>query len=265
VKLLLLASALLSSILIADPALEAEIEAINRAHEASTKVIKNFNKTLQQALGKKGAAKAIEDCKIHPADAGEVFTVGRTSHRLRNPKNAPPDWVKPHLEKFAKMKPADVPKKHLVNRGKNGYGYLEPIFVQPICLNCHGKNVEGEVSQAILAEYPTDQATGFEPGDFRGLLWVEMKPFKATIPSRTTDYEPMSILTKNCAGCHQSADHPGAMFLNRERLAEKETLELVINVLETNQMPPQHQKFKGSRDAKRLLKWLKAQLAAKTN
>lgn len=261
-KLLLLASAVVSSIVLADPALEGEVEAIKRAHEASKTVVKNFSNTLQQALGKKGAAKAIADCKIHPTDAGEVFTVGRTSHRLRNPKNAPPDWVKPHLEKFAKMKPSDIPKKHLVNRGKNGYGYLEPIFVEPICLNCHGKNVADDTNQAIRAAYPTDQATGFEVGDFRGLLWVEMDPTKTKAPSRSTDYEPLSILTKHCAGCHQSADHPGALFLNRERLEEKETLTLVIHMLESSQMPPQHRKFKKSQDGKRLLQWLKAKLAA---
>lgn len=82
-------------------------------------------------------------------------------------------------------------------------------------------------------------------------------------PSRDTDYEPLSILTRNCAGCHQKADHPGALFLNRARLSEKETLQLMIDLIETSQMPPEHKKFGQSKDGKKLLKWLKAELKKK--
>jgi len=72
-------------------------------------------------------------------------------------------------------------------------------------------------------------------------------------------YKPLSILTRNCAGCHQAADHPGALFLNKARLSEPQTIDLMINLIETSQMPPAHVKFKKTADGKTLLAWLKAE------
>jgi mono/diheme cytochrome c family protein len=71
------------------------------------------------------------------------------------------------------------------------------------------------------------------------------------------DYQAAKILTHHCAGCHQAADHPGALFLNQARLNEVETIDLISDLLEHNRMPPAHQDFKKTTDGKQLLKWLK--------
>jgi hypothetical protein len=52
-------------------------------------------------------------------------------------------------------------------------GYVEPIFLQPVCLTCHGETLAPDVASRIEELYPDDQATGFAVGDFRGLFWVE--------------------------------------------------------------------------------------------
>lgn len=101
--------------------------------------------------------------------------VGRTSHRLRNQDNTPPEWTKAYLKKFAHSKRSDIPKHVLTKLGPHRYGYVEPIFVESICLNCHGRSVKEDVKEAIRATYPQDQALGFDVGDFRGLLWLEIK------------------------------------------------------------------------------------------
>ncbi len=241
---------------------QAELDAIDRAHAATDNIREHFKKALSAALAKKGTAGALPDCQIEGPEAqGQILTVGRTSHRLRNPKNAPKAWVKPYLEKFASGNPKDIPPHVLVNLEGGKYGYLEPVFVEPVCLACHGSGLDPEVTSVLAKDYPKDQATGFKVGDFRGLLWLEMKPASNVVPSRTTDYEPLTILAKNCAGCHQQQDRPGALFLNRERLSERQTLELMIGLLEKGAMPPAHSKFAKTRDGKRLLKWLKGQLA----
>lgn len=72
------------------------------------------------------------------------------------------------------------------------------------------------------------------------------------------DIEALKILTKNCAGCHQTTNHPGAMFLNAARLSEPETIGLIRRLLDTEQMPKAHRNFKKSSDGKRLMKWLKS-------
>lgn len=76
------------------------------------------------------------------------------------------------------------------------------------------------------------------------------------------DYEALKILTKNCAGCHQQTNHPGALFLNAARLTEPETLRLIRNLLEAELMPRAHQNFKKSKEGKLLLNWLKSKEAS---
>lgn len=159
---------------------EDELRAIDRAHEAAESVRKNFRSALSTALGKGPAEKALAECRVHaPAAVNGAATdgirVGRTSQRLRNPKNAPPEWTKSYLDKFSSAKPSEIPKHVLVKLDNHRYGYLEPIFVEPICLNCHGTAVDKLVHSAIRMEYPQDRAVGYRKGDFRGLLWLEMK------------------------------------------------------------------------------------------
>lgn len=156
-----------------------ELEPMRRAHEEVEQIKQNFRKALQEALTANGPAKSVDKCKIEAPKVGAVskesIEVGRTSHKLRNRSNAPRGWVKPILEKWAKLKAAEVPKHELVNLGPNHWGYVEPIFVEALCLNCHGKNVAPLVKSAIKSGYPNDEATGFEVGQLRGLFWAEVK------------------------------------------------------------------------------------------
>ena len=81
--------------------------------------------------------------------------------------------------------------------------------------------------------------------------------------SDADDYKALTILTRNCAGCHQAADHPGALFLNKARLSEPETIALITKLVETSQMPPAHRKFKNTPDGKILIRWLKGKKSEK--
>ncbi|MFM8269556.1 MAG: DUF3365 domain-containing protein [Pseudomonadota bacterium] len=47
------------------------------------------------------------------------------------------------------------------------------MYVEAVCLNCHGTHLNPEVKKEISSLYPSDQATGFQVGDFRGLIWLE--------------------------------------------------------------------------------------------
>jgi hypothetical protein len=53
-------------------------------------------------------------------------------------------------------------------------GYVEPIYLQPMCVTCHGTAIAPEVEERIRSLYPNDEATGFEPGHFRGVFWAEL-------------------------------------------------------------------------------------------
>ncbi len=162
-----------------------DIKKIEKAHVAVDELKNKFRQALTKAVHEKGSKGAIGDCKITAPKTpsglkidARSLEVGRTSHKLRNQSNAPREWVKPYLEKFSAMKPADIPKSTLVPIANDHVGYLEPLFVEPVCLNCHGSNLARGVKEELSTLYPGDRATGFNVGDFRGLVWLEWKTSK---------------------------------------------------------------------------------------
>ena len=147
------------------------------AHGAS--ILLPFKRDLQAALRQglaEGPEQAIRVCRLEaPRIASALSTedvrVGRTSHKLRNPRNAPKPWMVPLLAEYrANPKQAQPRAVALENRR---VGYAEPIFVQPPCLTCHGDDIPQPVRERLAELYPEDRATGFRSGDFRGMFWAE--------------------------------------------------------------------------------------------
>jgi RND family efflux transporter MFP subunit len=130
---------------------------------------------LKEALAR-GPEAAIDACRLEApriagALASENLAVGRTSHRLRNPANAPEDWMLPLLEEYRSRAPAPGSFR-TVDLGARGTGYVEPITLQPMCTTCHGESVDPALAARIRELYPTDEATGFRVGELRGLFWA---------------------------------------------------------------------------------------------
>ncbi|NIW25345.1 MAG: DUF3365 domain-containing protein, partial [Gammaproteobacteria bacterium] len=94
------------------------------------------------------------------------------SHRLRNPENAPAEWMRPLLEHYVEHPEDKEPRA--VRIDARSYGYVEPITLRPLCIACHGKQLDSTVETLLAEHYPEDRATGFEAGDFRGMFWVTM-------------------------------------------------------------------------------------------
>jgi len=114
------------------------------------------------------------------AHIGEDYGVkiGRTSRRLRNPANVPPQWADQTVAKKMGQ------PTYLI--GPNGeFGALLPIRLKAECQMCHGTPEEiDEVIQFTLAEYyPDDAATGFSEGDLRGWFWIEAPPGEPEAPA----------------------------------------------------------------------------------
>ena len=148
-------------------------------------LLKPFKAELKEALVagmQEGPAAAIEICsdkapEIAASLSVEDVVMGRSSHKLRNPANMPPDWLEPMMAKWAETgtRADDVGAVGgaAVKLAGDRYGYAEPIFTQPLCLVCHGETLAPEIAAQIAAQYPEDQATGFADGDLRGVFWVE--------------------------------------------------------------------------------------------
>ena len=121
-----------------------------------------------------GIDDAIAACNTAAPAIAESLSVdgvvmGRSSHKLRNPANAAPDWVAPAIDDYLAGQTQPVS----VDLENGRHGYIEPIMTQPMCLTCHGPELQPEVAQKLAELYPEDEATGFAAGDFRGVFWVE--------------------------------------------------------------------------------------------
>ncbi len=157
---------------------EAEIQ---QARDALTPLRQGLRQALQSALAGGGPVAAVEVCaaqapSIAAAAARPGVALGRTSHRLRNPANAPRPWATPLLEAYRTEPRDQAPPHRAVRLGDRGLGYVEPIWVEKPCLTCHGESIAPEVATLIAARYPNDAARGFREGDLRGLFWVELSP-----------------------------------------------------------------------------------------
>jgi hypothetical protein len=151
-------------------------------HQRATAYIGPFKKQLKQALGDamkaSGPVGAIEVCStdapaLAAAASKDGVKVGRSALKLRNPKNVAPDWAKPFLDELATASRADGTFR-TTTLPDGRLGYVEAIHLQPMCEACHGKTLGDDVVAALAEKYPSDEATGFSAGDFRGVFWVEL-------------------------------------------------------------------------------------------
>jgi len=138
-----------------------------------------FKRDLKQALQKglaEGPVAAVEVCQLRAPEIAASYSksgveIGRSSHRLRNPANAPRDWMLPIIDAYL-AQPDDAGPR-VVELADDRVGYAEPIKTQPLCLACHGSSLAPQLAEAIKARYPEDRATGFAEGELRGIFWAE--------------------------------------------------------------------------------------------
>ncbi|MBM7070713.1 DUF3365 domain-containing protein [Shewanella sp. 202IG2-18] len=129
------------------------------------------------AIKSGGPIKGIDACndqaaKIALANSSKQIILGRSSHKLRNPENAPEKWLVEPIKLFASGKQS---QPQLLKIDDEHQGFIEPIKIQAPCLTCHGTEIAKPISEKLTQVYPEDQATGFQLNDFRGIFWVKIK------------------------------------------------------------------------------------------
>jgi hypothetical protein len=162
------------------PPPDVRLAAVEDGNEAINALQGRLFQRLSEELERGGAKAAIPVCR----DEAQAMTaqvglqqgveVGRTSHRLRNPKNAPRAWVAPYVAQWAGKKLDEV-QPVVVDLGDR-VGLLRPIPTAALCTSCHGATaqIEPEVREVIRQAYPQDQGVGFAEGDLRGVFWAEV-------------------------------------------------------------------------------------------
>lgn len=161
---------------------DASREVPGETVELAARSLDPFKRLLGKALTsglEVSPVNAIEVCNMKAPEIAAVAVealsssgveLGRTSHRLRNPNNAPEPWMRPILSDYVTAPDLAAPRAVWVDAGT--VGYAEPIKTGAMCLVCHGENIAGPIAERLDTLYPDDAARGFEEGDFRGMFWV---------------------------------------------------------------------------------------------
>jgi hypothetical protein len=169
---------------------QADTVAVIRVAEVAAEQLRSaLIQRLSNALQTEGAAGAIDVCAIDALPlsdsiaraAGAGIDVRRTARRVRNPINAPDSLETQALAWFEEALERGQQPGHLLQRETaDTYRYYAPLRIAALCLQCHGPvdELSAEVRQALARRYPTDAATGYAEGDFRGLIRI-------TVPAAT--------------------------------------------------------------------------------
>jgi hypothetical protein len=163
---------------------DAQVAAAHaKASDAAAKLMAALFTELQGALAKGPPEQAIDVCAERaPAIARRIgletgLSVRRTALRTRNPANAPDDYERAALETWTAGGAPAVDVGEVV-RGDGGYElrYLRPVRLAEMCMACHGtpESIPPAVAEAIARRYPADRATGFKPGELRGVVSVRV-------------------------------------------------------------------------------------------
>jgi hypothetical protein len=173
-SLALLVAAGLAACATGAPVSESEM---TRAALALAPLKRELRSALIGALKEGGPERAIEVCQLRAPEIARLTStggavLGRTSHRLRNPDNAPGAWMSPFLEEY--LANPDDREPRAVRLASGEIGYVEPIHMKGLCMKCHGDRIEPGVKARLKTLYPGDQATGFEKGELRGMFWVRL-------------------------------------------------------------------------------------------
>ena len=151
-----------------------------RAEQAMNELQRALLAKLTAAVTSGGPTAAVEVCRTDARTIAESVAtaqgleLGRTSHRLRNPANAPRAWARPAVDAAAGSKAASEGLR-VFDLGDR-VGVLRPIGTAEACTKCHGApdEVRKNLGAALAGAYPQDRATGFAPGDLRGWMWAEV-------------------------------------------------------------------------------------------
>jgi len=168
----------------ADNKVEISENQVTGMRATAMEFMKDLKGILINQIQTNGILQAVSVC----SDTAQVLTnnfgvekgvyIKRVSLKNRNVNNAPDDFEKMILNKFALMQQnnelnGETEYAEIVDEGEFKYlRYVKPILVQAECLNCHGSENEimPEVKQLISQAYPDDKAVGYKIGDLRGVV-----------------------------------------------------------------------------------------------
>ncbi|MGW8282970.1 MAG: Tll0287-like domain-containing protein [Gemmatimonadota bacterium] len=166
------------------PAREEAVRSEGTAAAGELMSVLQFN--LVSALEEGGPVEAVEFCAgraLALTDSvseslGEGISIKRVSELYRNPKNAPDasEFEAIHHFETVLAETGRLPDDWVQQTPAGELRYYKAVTMQPPCLTCHGSpdTMDPGVVEALGIAYADDHATGYEAGDFRGLIRVSV-------------------------------------------------------------------------------------------
>jgi len=98
--------------------------------------------------------------------------IRRTALKYRNEKNKPDATDTIVMERFLA---SNNFKEPLVIEMPSHYRIYKALDMKQPCLACHGTNISEDLGKMLEKSYPTDLATDFKLGEFRGVVVAEVQ------------------------------------------------------------------------------------------
>lgn len=161
-------------------------QALERARQAGQALAGELMGRLAAELQAGGPARAVRVCsevaqEIAAAHSTGGLTVRRVSLKVRNPADRPDDYERRQLERLEALhRQGELPGEVVEvvrQEGRPVLRYLKPIRIMPLCLQCHGDPADFDPAVRRLLEerYPEDEAVGYQAGDLRGAVSVQVE------------------------------------------------------------------------------------------
>lgn len=137
-----------------------------------------LGKNLMGTLQKKGTLAALEFCNIKAFPLTDSMAtvhranIKRVTDKPRNPDNQANATALAHLTKFKEWVAKGDSYEPILEEEEDKVHFYYPIITNTKCLQCHG-NPKTDIQKNVLAKinelYPTDQATGYQANEVRGI------------------------------------------------------------------------------------------------
>ena len=136
---------------------------------------------VMRAMEERGPAAAVDFCSVRAIpitdsiSKAEGVKIERVSHKPRNPDNAANEREMDIIRGYQDAAEDETARPQLVSVNDQKTFYAPIKIVAETCMTCHGDvgtDVDPELYNTILANYPDDMATGFKLGDLRGLMKI---------------------------------------------------------------------------------------------
>jgi hypothetical protein len=162
------------------PVTQAEAERASVIGAAAAKsLMESLGGQLKAALAEGGPVSAIRVCQQiampltgAAGNSIEGISVRRVTLKPRNPANQPDAADSAVL---AAMQAQAKPEVE-IRRVDGTIRYYHPLPVQEVCLTCHGDpaTFPQELASVLTELYPDDSATGYQAGELRGAIRVDI-------------------------------------------------------------------------------------------